>query len=149
MSWILKQLAGALGPYIMIALAVAIVGLSITTKVLWSNNAKLQGELATEKATVQSLSSANVSNQQAIKKLQTANKSWSDLFDGQKIKDETAAQEQQRFRERIEASARASIDAIRRERKEPDCAAIMQIDIQRVCPATAQRMRDDAATGTH
>lgn len=146
MSWILKQLSGAFGPYIMIALAAVIVVLTITTNVLWSNNTELQRDLATEKATVQSLSSANESNQKAITKLQVANQSWSDLFDRQKVKDEQAAQDQQRFREQIEANARASIDAIRRERQEPDCAALMQVDIQRVCPAAARRMRIDAGS---
>lgn len=148
MSWILKQLSGAIGPYIMVALAVIIVGLSITTKVLWSSNTDLQKELAVSKANAEALTSANTSNQKAISELRNANEKWATMFDSYKIKDELAAQDMQRLRDQLEAASLRAESAIRRERQEPDCAAIMAIDIQRACPVHAQRMRDDAATGT-
>lgn len=149
MNWILKQLTGSLGPYILGVLAIALIGLSVTTKVLWLHNDKLRGDLAVANANIESLKSVNTSNQEAIRKLQDANQRWSDLFKSQKDKDEQVAKDAQLYRERLIAASNARIDAIRKERQEPDCAAIMAIDIQRACPATAERMRADAARSSY
>lgn len=144
MSWILKQLTGALGPYILIALAVALVGLSITTKVLWSNNTDLQKKLAVAESNITALTSANESGQDAIAKLKIANDQWVMLFDSQKALSIEAAAKADSFKRQLDAVNRSRNDAVLRERQEPDCATLMAMDIQRMCPVTAQRMRDDA-----
>jgi hypothetical protein len=147
MSWILRQLSGALGPYLLIALGMALLGLSVTTKVLWSSNTELREDLAVARASITSLSSANEAGQDAIGKLKIANEQWVTLFDSQKAKNyEAVAQLELLKRQLVNQS---QTDAVHRERQEPDCAILMAMDIQRMCPVTAQRMRDDASRSAH